>query len=324
MLKSYDYIEYSEDNTSIQDTGFFNKELEIAHSFINKGVKPTKQGSIPSCLCEGEMLPFFEKWGIPYYRCNNCGCVTAAVEEEEVEAFNKETDLNDYRRSVQYQKNAEEKRELSWEELIDWIRFRTYRYLGEKRASIIDCGNRYEGLVQKIKKSPFCKEYRLMNSILCEEEGGQGSAFKGDVLLHLNNLQRSINPVKDLETVGRELRNGGLLFLSTRIGTGFDTLCLREHSKVFPYEHIYLPSIRSLEIAVERAGYRVLEVSTPGRLDAIYVKNNIENIFSGEYFVRHLMKHADMETLQEFQRFLQRSNMSSYVQIVAQKLEDRN
>ena len=99
-------------------------------------------------------------------------------------------------------------------------------------------------------------------------------------------------------------------------------MTLREHSKIFPFEHVFLPSIQALEIMLQQAGYKVLEVSTPGRLDAIYVKDQMEQICSEEYFIKYLMEYADNDILQEFQRFLQRSNMSSYVQIVAQKLED--
>lgn len=321
MLRSFDFIEYSKENSSIQDKSSFNQELMIAEKQVRNS-KGHFASAESKCICGSKMNYFFSKWGITYNRCPSCGSIIADVSKEEISYFKSCKELTDFRASNFYQESACEKRDLSWEELIDWLRFRTYRYLGEKSVSIVDYGNRYYGLIHKLKNSSFCKHYNLKASILNENSVSDSNISQSDIVLYLNILQQSLTPVEDLRNAGICLKPNGLLFFSTRIGTGFDVLTLREHSKIFPFEHVFLPSIQALEIMLQQAGYKVLEVSTPGRLDAIYVKDQMEQICSEEYFIKYLMEYADNDILQEFQRFLQRSNMSSYVQIVAQKMED--
>ena len=319
MLKAYDYFEYAEGNNMNQQADLLAEETELSKSIV-LSIKEKKRNNKVHCLCSNvKMEPFFEKWGIEYCRCPICYTITANVSKSEIDTFKNNDELINFRTSPHYQEEAAIYRKLDWEELLDWIYFRTYRYIEKKCFSIVDYGNRYEFFAEKINSSRFCEKYELRNTIIEQNKFSTDTISSADIVLHLNHLQQSISPIDDLIDAGISLRPGGLLFFSTRIGTGFDILALTKHSKILPYDHIYLPSISMLKYIFAKAGYRILEISTPGRLDVIYVKENKDKISDKQHILKLLMEHEDKIVLQELQRFLQKSEMSSYVQIVAQK-----
>jgi len=325
MLKAYDYIEYSENAIQAFHIRHFDEELQIAEALVKKLTEvANKTASNASCQCGQERLPlFFTKWGIDYCRCPKCKTVVADASKELVIDYKNNQNMINFRTSEEYQAEAAARREKSWEELLNWVCFRTFRYLRKREFNIIDYGSRYSMLSQRIEESKFCESYEIRDSIMSyNAKKPLPNGAKADIVLNLNNLQQSVDPVKDIRLAGEGLRKGGLMFFSTRIGTGFDILTLREHSKIYPFEHVFLPSMMLLSDIFAKAGYKVLETTTPGMLDTLFVKDNESKIREDELFVKYMMSHCDVAVLQDFQRFLQKSSLSSYTQIVVRKEAD--
>lgn len=267
---------------------------------------------------------FFKKWGVSYYRCRECETIFVYVDEAVLEQYKNDNRLIGFRTGVEYQKEAAERRDIFWDELLDWISFRTYRHKGvNKELDVLDYGNRYQQFVNRIQNSGLCKSYTLKESILLSEFQQEELSKKADVVLYLDKIQQSAHPAEDLREVNARLKEDGLLFLSTRMGTGFDILTLKEHAQIFPYEHVLLPSGKGLELVLNQTGFKVLEYSTPGQMDVGYVRSQVEYIDESNYFFKFLMRNGDTATMREFQRFLQKSGMSSHGHIVAKKVENR-
>lgn len=318
MLKAYEYVEFSDNLRFNMGPSYSQHEEALARDIVD-GLKHEEKSETTTCICgEAAKREFFTKWGVTYYRCLSCFTITAGVAAATLESYKKSKALIEYRTSAQYQEEAGQWRNLNWDELIDWFKFRTFRYLDKKAVKLIDYGNRYLLFADKIANSGLCESYELRESIL--EHKYFNAIETAEVVLYINNFQQSIDPEGDLLKIGRDLKQGGLLFLGAGLGTGFDILMLKEHAKVFPYEHIFFPSLKLLCYLLRRTGYKVLDVSTPGRMDTVYVAQNADKILPNDYFIKYLMTHGDKETLQEFQRFLQKSGMSSYARIVAQKV----
>lgn len=320
MLKAYDYIDFSPKLESLYDSEDLEKELKIAEVAARKCSNgEVKTVSCPICGSTDVPL-YFRKWGVDYLKCNECESVFANTKND-ITTYINDSELRKYRTSKEYQNKASQKRQLMWEETLDWIKFRTYRYTGScKEKVIVDYGNRYEGFVNIIKTSSVTGEYHLKNSILNEDYVGEYSGFnEADLILLLDVIQQSNDIRGIVKEVHETLKQGGLVFISTRIGTGFDILTLKEHSKIFPYDHVLLPSMRALCSILDEVGFEVLEQYTPGAMDIAYVKNKIDMIADGEEFVKSIIKKEDASILGEFQRFLQKSEMSSYARIVARK-----
>lgn len=325
MLKAYDYVEYPLENVYLNRPSYFEKELAIAKDIVKRiGNAGAKVTCCPACRSK-KISHFCEKWEVEYVRCEDCETVFAVVSEEEANLYRQSNELTAFRISEQYQTEAAHKKEVGWTESLDWITFRTYRYLGKNTGLyLMDLGNRYDRYAKMFAESPMVERYELRESILSLEDAqpdslAKESMQKADIVLYLNQIQQIPNPGKKLCQIYEVMKDGALLFFSTRMGTGFDVLTLKEHANIFPYEHVFLPSGKGMEYLLSEAGFRILEYSTPGRMDVGTVLKQPEWIGERDYFVRSLIKNSDASSLAEFQRFLQKSGMSSYAQIVACK-----
>ncbi len=315
MLKAYDYVDATADRKTIQKSENFNRELKLAKKAVNR-VLQIEQGAAPLCPgCESKKLSvFFTKWGVDYLRCSDCGTIFCEVDDETLKEYHSDADLTEFRSRDEYQQEASEKRRFSWQEIIDWIQFRAYRYLKKNKGlDIVSGGDRFSGFVDMVKESDICGSYSSV-------EDGSNNA---EVALSFNLIQQSNSPEEHLNTLNKSLKNGGLLFLSARIGSGFDILVLKEHAQVYPYEYVTLLSKEGLVNLLDKTGFEVLDYSTPGAMDVGYVQSKREAIPQDDLFIRNLIFDSDSTTLREFQRFLQKSGMSSYAQIVARKREER-
>jgi SAM-dependent methyltransferase/ribosomal protein S27E len=124
-------------------------------------------------------------------------------------------------------------------------------------------------------------------------------------------------------TCWRALHKGGLFILTTPNIKGFDLLVLgRLSDNIRGPNHLNYFNPDSLCHLLQRCGFEVVEVTTPGKLDAELVRKKILN---GELDVleRPFLKHIlidDWNTKSEpFQRFLQDNQLSSHLWMVARK-----
>ncbi len=314
MLRAYDYTEYTKGRSEIQDAKRFNEELWLAKAAVDRVLQLDTEGPArcPGCG-SAHIVPFFVKWGAAYLMCSDCASVFTEVGDVALEAYQQDEALVRFRSSPEYQDEAAEKRMQSWQETLDWIRFRCFRHLGRHEGlTAVTGGDRYTGFAELMRASPLCSSYRPV-----WEQEPDGAA---DIAVSLNLIQRSNCPEQELLEIGRHLAPGGLLFLSARLGTGFDVLVLREHAPVYPYEYVSLLSQRGLEAVLARTGFEILDLTTPGHMDVGYVHSRRALIPTQDLFVRNLIFNSDPIVLGEFQRFLQKSGMSSYAHIVAKKV----
>ena len=320
MIKSYEFHEYLPDGDSLRDPAHFSKELEIAKTAV-KNIKQSKKPPCDCIVCGNPSESFFKKWNVQYLRCPDCGTIFVNIDRDSVEKYKKNKEMITLRKSERYQKDIFEKRKNSWDELHDWIFFRTFRYLGKKEGLCgIDVGNRYYQLAELLKNSKMFSEYHLADSIIVEKKLEQLSDESADILMYLDMIQQSIDPLSDIKRLSSKIKVGGLLYMSIKIGTGFDILVLKEHARLYPYEHIFMPTIKSLEQLLNEAGFEILDESTPGQMDVGYVFSKKEYIDQSHLFIKNLMNAGDTRILNDFQFFLQKSGMSSYARIVARKV----
>ena len=92
--------------------------------------------------------------------------------QEILDTYKKDEELIRLRTSKEYQEEESRNRAIVWEELVDWVKFRSFRYIGKNRnLKVIDYGNRYKGLADKLLASGMCREYELRDSILSVDQG---------------------------------------------------------------------------------------------------------------------------------------------------------
>lgn len=335
MLTAYNYYEPEEENRvrkNLKDSVLFERELSLAERY--SGCHPSGTVFRESCpMCgSASVHPFYEKWGVRYVRCGSCASVFADVSQEAAENFRGMEARRELRLSETYQAEAASARAMMWQETLDWLRFRSYRYLGRNGGlAVCDAGCRWRGFRDMLLSSGLCGSYQAFDSILDDAGGipvpgpvpcGGEGAFSGgaDIMLALDYMQQLHSPDGLLALAGERLGKGGLLVISTRLGTGLDTLLLKEKNRnVFPYEHILLPSREGIRAMLEKAGLEVLEFTTPGTFDVNYIKANLDAVSGTAEFVHYFLSHSTPELEAEFQRFIQKAGLSSHAQVIARK-----
>lgn len=315
MLKAYDYSEFKLHPSELQDASFFRREKAIAYNFVLEHPVGEVENICPVCG-EKHTRYFFSRWDVSYLFCEGCGSIFLPVDGTTIAQYLSSEEMKRLRISDEYQQQAEMRRSGIWDEHVMWAEYRAFRYLGKNTGlNIIDCGNRYRGSVDRFRESHMCGRYELRGSILPVETD---KLEKADVILYMNQLQHETDPVKALAELRESLKPDGILMLNTRLGSGFDILTLKGNmDMLFPYEHVLLPSRQGLEMILRKAGYELLEITTPGTKDIETVLKNREKIEESDFFVKYLIETSDEAILAEFQRFLQKSGLSSFAQAIA-------
>lgn len=318
MLRAYDYTEKSLNNTYMHDDSLFREEKRIAQEFVL--MHPLKNEGKGACpICGSYKSRFvFARWDIDYRMCCKCKSIYVPTQKEVIEEYLNLEEMKKFREADAFQDSMSSRRTRYWSDFVSWLKYRTYRYLGNNTdISILDIGNKYKGMIERIGDSDNNWNYKYIDfSSDCPRD----SSEKADVALYLNQLQHEANPIESLKRIRNALKEGGLLVLNTRLGSGFDILTLKGGAEdIFPYEHITLPSREGLQMILEKAGFKLLEITTPGTRDMDIVLKNKDRIDEENFFVKYLLDTADNRTLADFQQFLQKSGLSSFAQIVAMK-----
>jgi hypothetical protein len=156
------------------------------------------------------------------------------------------------------------------------------------------------------------------------ESGAEHSIDKArdvQVAVLLESLDRVDDPGAVLQTVYRCLGDGGLIFVTALVSSGFDVSVLGlRNLYIYPPDRTNCFSLRGLELLVRRAGFSLLEVSTPGVLDVEIVRAHIgyDPSIPLSVFERQLVE-ADNQSRAAFQEFLQQRRLSSFARVVARK-----
>lgn len=320
MLRSFQYTEKSYLDYTMQSDLFREKELELARKYVSS--HPIRRDMPHKCPVCGKAAGeyFYTKWNVDYLCCGECKSVFAVYDEEVVLKYQGLSDLVDLRLEEDYQKQVTDNREDVWKEFLDWISVRAFRFMRRNKGlNIVDVGNRFSGYAKCIQDAALCGTYDLRDSIL-QEDSSRISDGEADLVLYLDQMQKELHPQEKIRKLRKILKDDGLLILNTRAGSGFDIITLKENNeKIYPYEHILLPSLKGIITMLEENGYEVVEVTTPGMMDVKYVMDCKEKLDSREGFVKYLLEEADQNILQEFQRFLQKSCLSSFVCVIARK-----
>ena len=142
-----------------------------------------------------------------------------------------------------------------------------------------------------------------------------------DVVTAFGVIEREFDPLTSLQTIANNCRRGGLLLLTTNTMSGFEFQLLQEHShRIVPPYRLNVLTIPAIKLLLQQAGFSILHVSTPGKLDAEIVARTIKGAPRiVDQFFHSLFENLDNRGLQSFQDFLQLNTLSSHVRITARK-----
>lgn len=143
-----------------------------------------------------------------------------------------------------------------------------------------------------------------------------------DLIAAFEVIEHLFSP-RDFITRCRELlQPRGLLVVSCPNVRGFDMATLGVRSGSFDHEHLNYFHDASLPMLLRSCGFEVLEVQTPGQLDADIVRKRAmagELDLSGQPLLRRVVLEEWDALGASFQAFLAENRLSSHLWVIAQR-----
>ena len=287
----------------------------------------------PACENIGEFA--FKKSGFTYKLCNKCE--TLFLSPRPLESAFSDYYINapsvKYWAKSFYKETAEARREKIWRPKVRRVLELIERY-NAVNFSLIDIGSGYgifcEEMLKIISKSITAIEPGPELANICRKKGikvvnkflenvqlsdlNQGSKLftSFELFEHLHD------PKKFMISLSSLMMPGDIFIFTTLSGTGVDIQALWENSKsVSPPHHLNFFNPSSIQFFLDKLGYKILEISTPGELDIDILVNNQHLI--KDRFWKSLIKHANQKTLENWQSMITESGWSSHMMVCCQK-----
>lgn len=145
-----------------------------------------------------------------------------------------------------------------------------------------------------------------------------------DVITNFELIEHLFAPVDFIRYCARVLSRNGLLIITTPNIKGFDLMVLGEHSEnIVAPQHLNYFNPRSIARLLESCGMSVVEVLTPGKLDADIVRTKALGgviDLADQPFLREVLVNEWDRAGAPFQEFLAANCLSSHMWVVAKKL----
>jgi SAM-dependent methyltransferase len=156
-------------------------------------------------------------------------------------------------------------------------------------------------------------------------EQAAGELPPADVAVAFELIEHLFDPRGFVGSLAGVLRPGGLLVLSCPNGEGFDIALMGPVSVAVDPEHVNLFNPASIGRLLQNRGFEILDVSTPGRLDAEFVHDAIRSgayDVSAQPFLRRVLVEEWDRLGWPFQQFLAEQGLSSHMWVAARRRRD--
>ena len=257
--------------------------------------------------CGGAGVAAFERLGFAYRGCRRCGSlfVSPLPAPERIERYHGEGQAERFWREQVLTATAGVRSRHALGPRAHWVAGTAAARLGTGLA-LAEIGSR----------DPRLREHLMTSPVFTRE----AMAPLADVVVAFETLERAVDLGAELRRCRALLRAGGLLFVSTLSSSGFEVRLLASRMpSLVPPVHLQLLSRAGWLAALEPAGFRVLEYSTPGELDVQAVAEACRRDpgLTLPPIIDELVRQGDEELAHAFQEVLQQAGLSAHVQFVA-------
>jgi 2-polyprenyl-3-methyl-5-hydroxy-6-metoxy-1,4-benzoquinol methylase len=285
----------------------------------------------PACGTQG--VYSFSKHGFFYEECPACQTLFVSPRPPATDfcRYYQESDSAKFFATTFYRETSEARREKLWRPKALMVSELLLKY-GAHQHSLLDIGGGY-GI--------FAEEYERLSGkkVTLIEPGpelAQICRLKGltvveSFLEKIAEKQLPIGPkvfvsfelFEHLHDTGVFLRHlyslmkpGDLFLFTTLSGMGVDIQALWEDSNSISLQHLNFFNPKSIRTLIERVGFKVLSVDTPGKLDIDILCNNHTHI--KDRFWRNFVTKASTDEKQEWQTFIAEHGYSSHMFVVCE------
>lgn len=280
----------------------------------------------------------FNKYSLDYKDCSDCGTlyINPRPSPEHLEQFYKQSKNYEYWNTHIFPASSELRRERIFKPRVQKVK-EICADLGIKPQTLVEVGAGFGLFCDEVQKDGFAANVVAVEPTpsLAETCRGRGlnvmestiekatfAPESVDVLCSFEVIEHLFNPGAFIEQCSRFIKPGGLVILSNPNGKGFDVFVSPQHSGTVDVEHLNYFNPASMELLFNRYGFDVINVETPGKLDADIVRNMFlqgnlkkqDNPFLHQILVENWDACGD-----SFQAFLANNKLSSHMWTVARK-----
>lgn len=329
--------------SDIRPQALFNRYLDLVRRDV--ALYFTDQSGFIDVACPAcggaTVARRFVKDGFGYRECADCFSLYQSPRPsgEALARFYQEAESVHFWGTEFYRETAEARREKLFAPRARDVAALADRHLGAGSLRFLDIGPGYGTFLEEVARlNRFAKvggvEPAPSLAELCRAKGFEiieqtveklpADCEKADLVTAFEVLEHVSAPREFLAGLRRILAPGGITLLTTLTADGFDIQTLWQHAKgVYPPHHINLLSVAGYERLLADAGFELVEISTPGRLDVDIVRNTLNEFPEIDVppFLRRIVLGGDEARRAAFQQFLAANSLSSHIRIIAKAKE---
>lgn len=318
----------------IRPQNIFDEYLKLVEQDVATYFEKTSCTKIncPSCGGKGEFA--FHKKGFNYDECPKCMTLYVSPRPEKIafDLYYTDSPSTRYWATTFYKETEAARREKLWKPKAHLIKEKIQRF--SKLGIVLDIGGGYGIFAEEIRKIVDCPVTVIEPSIhlaqVCRDKGlhvierfleqipAEMLPYGTKAFVSFELFEHLYDPAMFLATLNGLMRADDLFIFTTLSSMGVDIQVLWQNSKsVSPPHHLNFFNPKSVLLLLDRTGFTVLEVTTPGKLDISIMESNSK--FISDRFWKNYLKTTAESEKENMQTFLANNLLSSHMMVVCTK-----
>lgn len=291
----------------------------------------------PACDQDNADLAF-QKYTLDYRKCKECETlyINPRPTEEQLADFYKNSQNYNFWNEHIFPATEDARRENIFRPRAKKVK-EICEQLGVKPEKLVEVGAGFGTFCEEILKLGFVSDVTAVEptpalSETCRKKGlnviespiehANFEPGSVDLVCSFEVLEHLFSPSDFIAKCAAIIKPGGLAIITNPNGKGFDVVVAPEHAGAVDVEHLNYFNPKSMKTLFERHGFEVLEVMTPGKLDAelvrkMFLSGNLSQ--KDQPFLHQLLVENWDSAGQDFQDFLAEHNLSSHMWTIARK-----
>ncbi|MDE4134773.1 hypothetical protein PXK00_16770 [Phaeobacter sp. QD34_3] len=279
----------------------------------------TERKACPACGQSSDKNPIFSQALMEFRRCASCNSIYAARSPQQATLDRLRLDQI----ALTEAQGDRGDREFEFTSLLNWISLTEAR-LVRKLDRVMDIRFASQALAWP-EATDRLSHNRAWEFLLLEPDSNDFAGLRAAItraaptaILMPAELDRVANPEALLVALKEVLPSGTVIFVASSCADGLEYEILGADSPSFvPLDRLTMFSVKGFEDLTTRLGLRVIEVSTPGRLDAVILDRYFKSAETSTIpFWSSFFREADKNRLRDLQILLQRSLKSGVMRFV--------
>tara|TARA_B110000014_G_scaffold246167_1_gene218673 strand:+ start:634 stop:1605 length:972 start_codon:yes stop_codon:yes gene_type:complete len=318
----------------IRPKKIFDKFVSLATQDVKKFFNKKKK-LIKCVACNKNGKFSFKKNGFSYCLCQNCKTLFVNPRPNEIDFSNyyqKSSSIKFLANNL-YKKTQKLRRKKIWKpkakiiaEKLKKNKFKNFNY--------VDIGGGYGIFAEEISKytkkkvtviepSPYmaeeCRKKKLnvvekfLEKVEKNDLPNNKKCFTSfELFEHLHN------PSKFIRKLSKLMNKNDIFIFTTLSSTGLDISTLWKNSiAVSPPYHINFLNPQSVYIFLQRHGFKIIDITTPGKIDIEILENN-KNLITDKFW-KNFLDTATQSEKSKMQDLISNLNLSSHMMVICKK-----